>query len=226
MTETPAAPIISVHGEHTARRAPERATVYSTVSLEGPVRAPVFDETSRAAETLRASIIGLHDATAGPVRTWSSENVHVWSHRPWNQDGEQLPLVYTASVGFTVEFDDFTELARWIERSASSPGATISGIDWALTPETEREVTEEVRTLAVADAVARASTYARAIGLETVRAIAISDPGLFDTDSIVVGGAQPRMMKAGMADSTGGGLELTPSPIEVTAAVDAKFVAS
>ena len=226
MTETHGEPIISVHGEHTARRPPERATVYSTISLEGPERGPVFEQTTRAAETLRASIVGLHDAEAGPVRAWSSESVQVSSHRPWNQNGEQLALVYTAAVGFTIEFDEFDELARWIERAASLTGATIAGIHWSLTPETERAVTEEVRTLAVADAVARASTYARAIGLENVRVIALSDPGMLDHDSIVVGGMQPRMMKAGMADSAAGGLELTPSPIEVTAAVDAKFVAS
>ena len=219
-------PLISVHGEHTVRRAPERATVHSTISLEGPEREPVFDETSRAAETLRASITGLHDAETGPVRSWSSESVRVWSHRPWNQDGEQLPLVYTAAVDFTVEFDDFDELARWIERAAGLTGAAISGIHWSLTRETERTVTEEVRTLAVADAVSRASTYARAIGLETVRAVAISDPGMLESSDISVGGMQSRMMKAGMADSVGGGIELAPAPIEVTAAVDAKFVAS
>lgn len=228
MTET----VITVQGRHVARHAAERAVVRLGVSFDGPARDAVFAETNTAAEALREAIESLHDASAGPITTWSSDSVQVWSDRPWNQDGKQLPLVYHARIGFTAEFDDFDALSRFLEQRAAADGVTISWVEWKLTDERKDAVTTEVRALAVADATLKAQTYANAIGLAQLRAIAIADPGMLGDQVGASGGghdfagAAPRMMKASMDSAGGPELSLKPEEIEIAVVVDARFVAS
>lgn len=228
MTET----VITVQGRSTARHAAERAVVRLGVSFDGPARDAVFAKANAAAETLRDAIQSLHDAAAGPITTWSSDSIQVWSDRPWNQDGKQLPLVYHARIGFTAEFSDFDSLSRFLEQQAAADGVTINWVEWKLTDERKDAATTEVRALAVADATRKAQTYADAIGLTKVRAIAIADPGMLG-DQVGVSGAgfefaaaAPRMMKASMDSAGGPELSLKPEEIEIAVVVDARFVAS
>jgi len=225
MTDT----IITVRGEHSAWYLAERATVAIAVSIEGADRSSVFAQTTEAAETARASVAALHDAENGPVTWWSSDSVSVSSYRPWNQDGKQLDLVYVAAIGFRAKFSDFAALALWVEQVATLPGVSVSGIDWALTDTTRDAATLDVRQRSVGDAVSKASTFASAIGLSSVRAIAIADPGMLGDASADTGGAyEPRMMSKASMDvgSASGGLSLKPEEIEVASAVDVRFVAS
>ncbi|HRN29798.1 MAG TPA: SIMPL domain-containing protein, partial [Terrimesophilobacter sp.] len=90
---------------------------------------------------------------------------------------------------------------------------------------------DEARTVAVGNAVAKATSYANAVGLSTVRAVAIADPGMLGDQVGASGGgiefaaSAPRMMKA--MDAGGGPeLNLKPQQIEVAVIVDARFVAS
>lgn len=228
MTET----VITVQGRNVARHAAERAVVRLGVSFDGPQRDAVFAKASAAAETLRDGIQPLHDSSSGPITTWSSDSVQVWGDRPWNNEGKQLALVFHARIGFTAEFNDFDALSRFLEQQATADGVTINWVEWKLTDERKDAVTTEVRALAVADAVAKATVYARAVGLATLRAVAIADPGMLGDQSSASGGgfefaaAAPRMMKASM-DSVGGPeLSLKPEEIEVAVVVDARFVAS
>ncbi len=174
MTET----VITVQGEFTAWYPAERATVHLTIEVEGPKRQPVFEGATKSAEAVRASITDLHDASSGPITWWSSDSVSVWSSKPWNNEGKQLPPVFHASINFTARFSDFPAMARWIEDAAAVDGVNIRGLEWALTAARETAVTAEVRSRAVKDAVAKASVYAQSIGLGTVRAIALADPGM------------------------------------------------
>jgi uncharacterized protein len=225
MTET----IITVQGSHTARIAAERATVHFGVSFDGGNRSAVFTSTTSTAENVRTLILPLHNVASGPVTEWSSESVRVSAARPWNDQGKQLPLVYHAAVDFTATFNDFDELARFIESSVELDGVAIAHLEWALTEEHSSAVTEEVRSKAVADAVTKASVYARAIGLERVVATAVADPGMLGEQTQSGGGVsmeRKSMVFASMDAGGGAELSLTPRDIEVTAAVDARFVAS
>lgn len=228
MTET----VITVQGHNTARHAAERAVVQLGVSSDGAARDAVFSEANEAGELLRESIQSLHNATAGPVVSWSSDSIQVWSDRPWNQDGTQLPLVFHARIGFTAEFNDFDALSRFLEQQAASDRVAINWVEWKLTDERKDAVTTEVRALAVADAVRKAETYAQAIGLTKVRAIAIADPGMLGDQVGASGGSHefatsaPRMLKASMDAGGGPELSLKPEEIEIAAVVDARFVAS
>jgi uncharacterized protein YggE len=221
MTET----IITVQGEYSAWYPAERATASITVQFDGPERDAVFSAATASAEAVRESIASLVDPSSGPVTWWSSDALRVWSERPWNQDGAQLPLVYSAAVGFTVKFSDFAILSSWIETTVELEGVTLSTIAWDLTDATRNAVTTEVRSRSVKDAVTKATVFAQSIGLGSVKAIALADPGMLGDQSNPSGGAPSlRMTKA--YDSAGSPLQLKPEDIEVSSTVDARFVAS
>ena len=215
--------VVTVQGAFTAHFPPERATVRVEVAIDGPERSEVFRQATDSADVIRESIIGVFDAGAGPVTEWSSGSVSVFSERPWNNDGAQLPLVFHASIGFSVRFSHFVELARWIEETAVVDGATIESVIWSLTPGRETTVTAEVRSRAVKDAVAKATVFAQSIGLGTVRPVALADPGMLGDQ----GGGQPPSLRANKTMMAGSpGLSLKPEDIEITAEVDARFMAS
>ena len=88
-------------------------------------------------------------------------------------------------------------------------------------------VTTEVRSRSVKDAVTKATVFAQSIGLGSVSAIALADPGMLGDQGsgATGGGAEYRSMKA-MSDAGGAGqLQLKPEDIEVSSVVDARFTA-
>ncbi|MDQ2698684.1 MAG: SIMPL domain-containing protein [Actinomycetota bacterium] len=222
--------IITVQGEHSAWYPAERATVHVAVHAFGAKREPVFARAVAAADTIRNQIEPMVDKDAGPVTWWSSDRVSVWSERPWNNEGKQLPLVYHATVDITAKFKDFDALSRWVEQAAVIDDVTIASVSWDLTEATKISATTEVRSRAVKDAVAKASVFAQAVGLAKVTAIAIADPGMLG-DQSNGGGAQPMMMKsamrgAGFDAQSAPQLQLKPEEIAISSVVDARFTAS
>ncbi len=222
--------IITVQGEHSAWYPAERATVRASIQVDGPKREAVFSSAVSASDAVRTSIETLFDKQTGPITWWSSDSVRVWSDRPWNNEGKQLPLVFHAAVDFSAKFLDFDALSRWVEAVAAIEFVTIGSISWDLTDATRTSVTTEVRSRAVKDAVAKATVYAQSIGLGSVTAIALADPGMLGDPS--AGGAAPApMMRAAMKMQAfdGGGaptLALKPEEIAVASVVDARFIAS
>ena len=226
VTET----VITVQGQHSSFHPAERATVHLSIHVDGALRGPVFDAVNAAAEDVRSRVAGLHESQVGPITWWSSDSVQLWGDRPWSQDGKQLPVVYHARINFTAKFSDFGALARFVEDMAGIDGVTISQLEWTLTDARRVAVTAEVRSRAVKDAVSKATVYAQSIGLGSVRAIAIADPGMLgDQVGAVAGGMQfaasSRQFTAMDAAGTPE-LSLKPEDIEVAAVVDARFVAS
>ncbi|MEO7722409.1 MAG: SIMPL domain-containing protein [Pseudolysinimonas sp.] len=225
MSET----VITVQGSSSIKHAAERATVSVAVAHDGPARDKVFAQTTKVSDTMTTALKGLLDTASGPVIAWSSDRVSVWSERPWNNEGAQLPLVFHATIGLRATFSDFDALARWVETVATTSGVTVGSIDWELLDATRDTLLEQVRTKAVQDAAAKALVYARAAGLTSLTATAIADPGLLgspDAPSLPFGAgpAAPRMFAA-KAMSDGGALSFTPQELEVAALVDARFAA-
>lgn len=215
--------VITVQGEHSAWFPAERASVTVTAQFDGPDRNTVFQQATDAAAHVRLTVELLSDSA---VTWWSADSVRVWSERPWNQDGKQLDPVFTASVGIQAKFRDFDALATWVEDIAATDGVTISGITWQLTEATRASVTAEVRSRAVKNAVTKATVFAQSIGLATVTATAISDPGMLGDANSLGGGSSARAFKSELAMDSSGALAFKPEQIEVAAAVDARFVAS
>ncbi len=225
MTDT----IITVQGQHSAWYPAERATVHVSIHSFGPKRDAVFERAVASAAIIRESIEALLDKTAGPVTWWSADDVRVWSERPWNSDGKQLPPVVHAALDVTAKFSDFEALATWIEATVEVTDAVVNGIDWDVTEATRTSATAEVRSRAVKDAVAKASVFAQSIGLRSVTAIALADPGMLG-DRAGGGPPAPMLARAAMkAQDFGGGapaIALKPEQIAVAAVVDARFIAT
>ena len=217
--------IITVRGEHTAEFSPEHAIVAATVALDGRDRDEVFARASEVASRLESQLAELHDAAHGPVIRWSAERARVWSQRPWNAQGRQLPAVFHAQLQVSATFVDTEALARWVEHVATTDGVNVDGITWGLSEAREKAALVEVRRGAVADALERAQAFAAALGLGNLAPVALADPGMLGDQA---GSAADRMIEVAslrtMKDACGE-LAFTPRDIELRAAVDARFVA-
>lgn len=226
MSET----IITVQGEHSAWYPAERATVRAGIHAWGDDRDTAFADAVSSADAVRALIEPLVAALGGPITWWSSDSVRVWSERPWNNEGKQLDPVFHAAVDFTAKFSNFDALSRWVESVAGIENATVGSIDWDLTDATRTSAIVEVRSRAVKDAVAKATVFAQSIGLGTVKAIALADPGMLGDPTGGGNGVPGPMLRGAMKASADFGgspqLALKPEEITVSAVVDARFVAS
>jgi len=218
---------ITVRGTFSAFQSPERGTVYASIAYEGPVMEPVYDRVARDFEAVKGSVAQLKSGDDGPVTWWSAEQLRTWSTRPWNKDGDQRPLVHHASVGIKVKFRDFTALSRWVRQHVvETDGFRVSNVEWALTSNRRDELFRQVRTEAVRDAVTRAQQYASALGLGKVNPVAIADAGMLGANLHPQNGNGPAYLRAASAPAGGGSadVELVPQDIEVSAAVDGRFV--
>ena len=217
---------ITVRGTFMAFQAPERGTVHATIAFEGPAMEPVYDSVARDLEAVKASVTPLKSGDHGPVTWWSAQQLRTWSTRPWNNDGIQLPLVHHASVGIEVKFRDFSALSRWVgQHVATTDGFRVASVEWTLTSKRRTELQRQVRTRAVEDAVIRAQQYADALGLGKIRPVAIADAGMLGDGLHPERGGGAAQMRALSAAPPGvPDIELIPEDIEVSAAVDARFV--
>jgi uncharacterized protein len=217
---------ISVQGHYSTWYPAERATVSVSIQFDGPTRGPAFENATAAADAVKASIESRYNATSGPITWWSADSVRVWSQRPWNDQGTQLDPVHYAALDCAAKFSDFTALAEWIEIVVALDGVNVSSIEWSLTDAKTTAVTAEVRSRAVKDAVAKATVYAQSIGLGSVTATAIADPGMLGDAQSSPGGYERMAMKSSFDMGSGAPLALKPEQIEVSASVDARFTAN
>ena len=216
--------VISVRGEFCAQYPAEQAAVQVDIAFDGEDRDVVFDAAVTTTNSVRESITALHDPVAGPVVSWSADGVSVWSERPWNSEGRRLPPVIHSRIGVYARFSDFAVLSTWIEEIVAFDGVTLADVVWSLTPARLTAATTEVRSRAVKDAVSKAAVYAQSIGLGSVRAVALADPGMLGEQG---GGAleQRHIPMSAMRSVGAAELSLKPRQIEVSAAVDGRFVA-
>jgi uncharacterized protein YggE len=216
---------ITVRGAHTAFAPPERATVKLVVTHEAGDANSVYSSTVEVANGVRQSIEALHDPANGPVTWWSSDQVQTWASRPWHKDGKRLPMVFHARVSFEVKFSDFSALSRWVTGVVEQPGASVSGIEWALTAAHRDALNAEVRAAAVTNAVQKAQAYADAIGAGKVRVLAVADAGMLGEGLHPTSGAPASFQRMSAAAGGGGGdVEFAPQDISITAEVDARCI--
>lgn len=221
MSET----IITVEGRFDYHHPAERGTVLISAGFQGPEREPVVSHTTALHRALSQTAEQFRAQSA--VTWWSADRLRVWSERPWNKDGKQLPLVHHAAVALEVKFADLQSLARWAEEIAVQDGVTVTGVTWALTEVTKHRITAEAQHNAVRDAVDRATAYARSLGLGSVRPVALADPGMLgdETRSSGTQTAAP-MMRGAAAPAGDTALDLKPEDITVSSRVHARFAAS
>jgi uncharacterized protein YggE len=118
----------------------------------------------------------------------------------------------------------FAALNTWLGTIVAVDDVEVRNAEWALTNALRERLTEQVRSEAVRDAQQRAASYARDLGLTTVRPLAAADPGLLGS-SAERGGWTHQAASRAVAVSGGMEMRFRPEDIEVSAAVDMRFVA-
>jgi uncharacterized protein YggE len=209
---------ITVRGDSETRVRAEEAAVRVTVATDGPARGPVVERAQERAASVQDGLVA--HLRSGEVSEWSSARVSVWSDRPWNSEGVQLPLVHHASVELSATFTDAGALSWWLGEVAESDDVQVTAVDWRLARETRVSVERKVAASAVQVAAERAAAYAEALGLASVTAVEIADAGLLESRPDA---AAPRMMFA-KADSSPS-FSLQPPELVVSATVEGRFVA-
>lgn len=215
---------IAVTGRAEEKIAPELGAVTLSVGAQGATRDDVYARTSAAHERLLTELRGL-DAS-GALDTWSAGQLRIWSYRPWNSEGRQLPLVHQANADVEVIFTDLSRLGEWVGEAATASELTIGGVDWRLTDATRRRVQEAAQRGAVADAVAKARVYAAALGLGEPAPVELADHGMLSVQPLAAAAPTALMMRT--AADVGGGMpttEFAPAQLVIEASVDARFTA-
>lgn len=208
---------VSGHAEHVV--APELAAVTVSVGGSGPDREGVAGLTAAAHARLLEAVRELE--ASGVLVAWSADQLRVWSFRPWNDQGAQLPLVHQASADVEVVFRDLVRVGEWLGDLAADDDVTIGGIDWRLTDETLASARERAQRAAVADAVTKAGVYASALGLSTPVVVELADHGMLAASPMAA--QQVLAMRADKA--AGGPTEFSPQDLAISASVDARFTA-
>ncbi|WZH36079.1 MAG: SIMPL domain-containing protein [Microbacterium enclense] len=209
--------VITVRGESNARVRAEEAAVRVTVVTDGPARGPVVERAQERASSVQDGLVA--HLRSGEVSEWSSARVSVWSDRPWNNDGVQLPLVHHAAVELSATFTDAGALSWWLGDVAESDDVQVTAVEWRLSAETRARVERDVAADAVHVAVERATAYADALGLASVAAVEIADAGLLAARPENVGPFAARAMSA----DNGPSFSLQPPEIVVTSTVEGRF---
>ncbi|TCJ30927.1 SIMPL domain-containing protein [Nocardioides jejuensis] len=214
--------VFTVSGTHVLMLPPERALLHVSIAHEGSAPDRVYADTAHTHRRISALLADLHDPDNGPVRGWNSGQIRTWSHRPWSQDGRQLPVVHDAAVDVRARFSDFGRLSEVVGAINGWSGVSIDQIEWKVTEATRSASLRDARAAAVHDAQVKAAEYAAALGLAAVRPIEIADAGMLQ--GVAVRDLGMRAMHAEVA-ADGPSVEFRPDDIEISVGVDARFVA-
>ncbi|MFZ2173701.1 MAG: SIMPL domain-containing protein [Rhodococcus sp. (in: high G+C Gram-positive bacteria)] len=215
--------VVTVAGHGEATFPPERCTVSLVVRIEtGDVERSVATATATVKQ-LTALIAERFDSDHGPINWWSLDQVRHSRHRPFNQDGLQLPYVYRAEAALEVKFSRLEAIGAFVDSASTLEGVNIGNFDWALTTKSRAARIAGVRELAIRDAQSKAETYAKSVGRSSVHPVAIADPCMLGVDSSSYhGGVGARVFAAGGAAEP---IALKPENITLTADVHARFEA-
>jgi len=216
---------VTVRGEAVGHFPAERAVASLGATIEGADRQRTFNEAVAIQESLSAQLRELVER--GAVTTWSSDQVRVYTHRPWVDGDRRGDPIHSASVSVTAEFTDFERLSGFVDYWSGRDGVEINGISWDVLDRNRRGYESDIRKAAVENAVNKAQAYADAVRRGRVVAIRIADPGMLNrSDHQVPGPLAGEMKVAAFADGGGGAtLQLTPAAIVVRVEVDAQFTA-
>ena len=214
---------ITVRGSAEQRFAAERATVTLESAIESPDKQHVYDEAVSVLEPLVLQLRELADR--GAVSTWASDQVRIYSHRPWGPEGTRGDLQHVARLRITAEFVDFERLSGFVDYWAGRDGIEVNGVEWDVTVRNRRSYEAEVRKAAVDHAITKAQAYAVAVRRGRVVALQIADPGMLNGSGERT--PEPLYLAAAAMDDRDGRsrLDLTPEDIVIHVEVDAHFAA-
>lgn len=213
--------VIAVRGEAWVEVPPERARVNIVIEVDGAEKTDIERRASEARNVCIDAAQAGHDPANGPITDWAAGQLQVWSQRPWNADGVQLPLVFHSRSTLSATFSDLEAVGPWIDAATHDDAVAVAGIDWSITDSTRRELEEGCQRDAVRNAVSKASVYASSLGLGRVHPTEIAEPVVLGAPDAEFGGVSRMALASAPGTPTG----FTPEPIRIHVAVNARFEA-
>ena len=231
MTQPPVTITVTGHAERTV--APNRCTVVLRVHADGSSRKQAAEPVTAAVATITDLVTELRRRNPSPVKRWTFDRVRHSRRRPFNREGKNRPWVYNSSASITVTFHQFDAVGAFIERVAELEVVTVADLQWWITRKARKKRLAQVRDLAVRDALDKAKAYTTSLGLDTVRAVAIADPGMLGSQPSPVHAGGAPMMRTAMLrsdamnapESAEPELVFDPDRVTLTADVEARFEA-
>lgn len=210
---------VTVRG--TARRdvEPDRVRLTLSLSAEAERADDALAELTRRSRVLDRV---LEEAAGDVLRRRPSS---VWVGPSYDRRGQQRGQQATASVDVEVRAGGAP--GELVARAVAEPRARVSSMQWAV--DDDNPAHAEVRAAAVVDARARAEVYARAAGMRLGVLDWVAEPGLgarnrdpAEAEHRVAAVAH-RAAGPESAEDGRSVLDLSPEPVPLTAAVEARY---
>jgi uncharacterized protein len=160
---------LTANGEVT--RVPDLAIISAGVVARAPTAAAALQETADKMDKVLAALkrAGVADRD---IQT-SSVNLNPEYRYPENQSPQLVG--YSASNQVTVRFHDIRNSGKILDALVAEGANQISGP--SMTIEHPEAALDEARVQAIANGRARAALYARALGMQVVRVVSVSEGG-------------------------------------------------
>ncbi|MFD0688357.1 SIMPL domain-containing protein [Actinomadura fibrosa] len=214
------APLISVRGEAVLEVEPEVALLSVHVQSREDDRRTALD---RLAERNRRclDLVRSYGEAVEKLETGGLSITPILRYR--RREGDIRAYQGTAWIKITVA--DFSVLGELVARLGDLERTAVNGPEWALRPDSE--VHARAARQAVHEAVARARSYAEALGARLTGLVELSDEGVRDRDhAMPVAMAAGYGMPPGAARDEPEAIDLEPAAQTVRAAVEARFTAT
>jgi uncharacterized protein YggE len=214
------APLISVRGEAVLEAEPEIARLSVHVQSHETERRPALDRLVERNQRC-LDLIRSYGEAIEKLETGGLSITPLIKYR--RREGDIR--AYQGTVWIKITVADFTVLGELVTRLGDLERTSVDGPEWAL--RRDSEVHGRAAREAAHEAVARARSYAEALGSRLTGLVELSDEGLGDRP----GPPQP-MMAYGMAAAAGRAadepeaIDLEPVTQIVRAAVEARFTAT
>lgn len=216
---------ITVVGSHEYSVAPERGTLHLQVGFEGGALPEVVGESIELVNAVSAQLEQLRAGGTAPV-TWHAVGpLGTRSWRPYNNQGQIMPMRHAATAHVQAKFRDFTALARFAADWGVRDGIRVGRVEWSVTEQRRAELEAGTLERAVREARRRALVIARAAGAEEVEVVEVADPGLLSGTQGAAGTPlhQAAAFRSSAGAEAGDSAVILPEDVTGSATVHARF---
>jgi uncharacterized protein YggE len=165
--------ILTVSGQGEVRAVPDQAQLSAGVVTEGKTAAAALAANSRAMNAVFAAIrkLGVPEKS---IQTSNFEITPQYTSDNNNTDAQRI-VGYQASNQVTVILDDVSKVGPTLDALVASGANQASSIDFSIRD--DKPLLAKAREAAVADAIARAQTYAKAASVALGPILSIQESG-------------------------------------------------
>jgi uncharacterized protein len=204
---------------------PERGTARLDVGCEGGDLAEVVNASTRLVNALNDHLDQLRTGVTGFVTWHAVSPLGTRSWRPFNNQGNVLPMRHAANAHIQAKFRDFAALARFAADWGARDGVRLSHVEWTVTEQRRAELESAILAGAVRDARRRAVIIARAAGAEGVEVVEVADPGLLSgtRGQQSAGPLPPAAFRSAAGIESGDAAAIVPEDVTGSATVHARF---